>query len=547
MLSHDLLEAEEARAVLNMPQAKFELLVSSGQLPIFRSSGRTCFRREDIAAIASKRQAAQAKALKPSEKPRATAPVECANAARKQHDKYAVTRQTLPSVKSPAGISAAQTKVQAVPKSEPRIERIDEETVQHEDNNQPNSSQSKRTKTVWLLCGGLVLAILVVSFTLVGTHEPSIPVHRPNPVAFINCKAAPGLVETVSGERPLSFEIAGKLRAVYVEEGQVVKAGDRIAELENADLIAKLKSSQADLSAAEAKLGILKGNLESDIKKSESEVARLRAELALLEPREEDIDQAKADAKALEADAKRMAEDEQKYSDPKGRGTSWSVQLSDQARGLAEAAAAKLVSAKARVHALESGSRPEEKGRTRAMLSSAEAEVTRQKTTSPFQLQSAQAQVDQCKAQVDLAKAELEKTKIVSAIDGTVVRKYMHPGEVVDALHPQPVVTVADMTQLRVRADVDEADFPRISVGQRVKITAEAMDDGKFLGGTVTQISHVTGQKRFSTGEAKERMDVKIVETVVKFDSPPLARMVKLGLRVTAYFELTSEMATSRR
>jgi hypothetical protein len=49
-LSHDLLDAEEARLVLNMPQAKFELLVSSGQLPIFRSEGRTCFRREDITA-----------------------------------------------------------------------------------------------------------------------------------------------------------------------------------------------------------------------------------------------------------------------------------------------------------------------------------------------------------------------------------------------------------------------------------------------------------------------------------------------------------------
>ena len=74
MLPHDLLEAEETRSVLNMPPAKFELRVSSGQLLIFRCSGRNCSRREDIEAIPSKRQAAQAKAATPSDKPRAPQP-----------------------------------------------------------------------------------------------------------------------------------------------------------------------------------------------------------------------------------------------------------------------------------------------------------------------------------------------------------------------------------------------------------------------------------------------------------------------------------------
>jgi multidrug efflux pump subunit AcrA (membrane-fusion protein) len=146
-----------------------------------------------------------------------------------------------------------------------------------------------------------------------------------------------------------------------------VKAGAAIAELENADFAAKVKSNQAELSAAEAKLGILNGNRESDLKKAESDVARLKAELALLEPRTEDIDRARADAAA--AEAKRMAEDEQKYSDPSGLGTSWSIQLYDQTLRLPEAAAAKLASAKSRLHALEAGSRLEEKDRIRAMRS----------------------------------------------------------------------------------------------------------------------------------------------------------------------------------
>lgn len=542
MLSQDLLETEEARTALNMPLAKFELLISSGQLPIFRSSGRTCFRREDIAAIAARRKAGQAKALKVSEKPRAAAPVKNTNTAKKERDKYSVTRQTLTNLKSKTERASVDAKVEPTPKLQPCVERIDEDAIDDADDRTCSRLQAKRsTRGAWLVAGGAAVAIAVAALTFMSaTSSVETPVapQASGAVAFANCRAAPGLVESTSGERPLSFEVAGKLRAVYVEEGQTVKVGSLIAELENADLAAKLKSSQAGLSAAEAKLGILRGNLDSDLKKAESEVSRLRAELALLEPRQEDVEQARADARALEADAKRLAEDEQKYSDPKGRGTSWSVQLSDQARGLAEAAGAKLASAEARVRALEAGSRPEEKERMRAILSSAQAELARQKTTSPFQLQSAQAQADQCKAQVELAKAELERTRIMSAIDGTVVRKYMHPGEVIDALHSQPVVTVADMLNLRVRADVDEADFPRIQVGQHVRITADALGEGKFFSGTVEQVSHVTGQKRFSTGEAKERMDVKIVETIVKFDSPPPAKLVKLGLRVTALFEV---------
>jgi len=532
-LSHDLLDAEEARLVLNMPQAKFELLVSSGQLPIFRSEGRTCFRREDITAIALKRKAAQSKPAVRSVAPVSAAKKEApaAEAAKKERDKYAVTRQTLPAMKPK-------------PKSSASLERIDaaDEQADREDDDRPTAvPAAKRGLPVWLLAGAAAVVILFASWTFMSTRQNSNQLsHGPTPNlnTFANSKAAPGLVEAVSGERPLSFEVGGKIRAVFVDEGQRVKIGDVIAELENTDLTAKVKSSEADLSAAKARLGILKGNLESDLKKAESEVDRLKAELLLLEPRQEDIDQADADAKAAGFDANLAAEEAERYFDASGQYKSWPKQLYDQALRKSQSAKAHADSASAHMRALKSGSRPEEKNRVKALLASAEAEVARQNATSAFQVQSAQAQVDQTSAQVELAKADLQKTRIVSNIEGTVVRKFMHPGEVIDVLHPQPVVTMADLTQLRVRADVDEADFPSIQIGQKVKITADALEDGKFFTGTVEQVSYITGQKRFSTGEARERMDVKIVETIVKFDAPPPAKMVKLGLRVTTFFEV---------
>ena len=456
--AHDLMDAEAARQLLKMPAAKFELLISTGQVRVFRSDGQPCFRREDIAALALKRQAAPAK----SAAPRKVAPPAAAPAA-----------PGAPAAKSSPRSEAMKP---PAPKATPSIpkpsEPDDMEEEEFEEPPPPAPRQKSRAVSRFLLPAAIVIAIIAFAWTFNTASKHSelpIAVPPPAPGAFANSKAAPGLIESVSGERPLSFEVGGKIHAVLVEEGQSVNVGDTIAELENADLNAKLKSSQADLSAAEAKLGMLNGNLESDLKKSESEVARLKAEILLLEPRKEDIERARAETAATEADCTRLTEDAKRNADIHAQNTgAVPQQLVDQTKRLAEAAAAKCNASKAQLHALEAGSRPEEKDRLSAMLASAEAEVSRQKTTSAYQIQSVQAQVDQSKAQVELVKADLQKTRIVSASSGTVVRKYMHPGEVIDALHPQPVVTVADLTQLRVRADVDEADFPGISVGQRV-------------------------------------------------------------------------------
>jgi len=164
----------------------------------------------------------------------------------------------------------------------------------------------------------------------------------------------------------------------------------------------------------------------------------------------------------------------------------------------------------------------------------AHAELKQLETTQPLKLASAQAQIKQARAKVQMVEAELSKTRLLSPINGVVVWKFLHAGEAVDPAHPSPVVAVADLSRLRVRADVDEADYPRIAKGQTVRITADAFNGSSF-NGKVVRIADSAGQKRFSTGEARERMDVKVVETVIAIqENSPL----KLGLRVTVYFDL---------
>jgi len=66
--------------------------------------------------------------------------------------------------------------------------------------------------------------------------------------------AAPGRVEAISEEVRLSAELSGRLKKVNVEEGDRVKRGEILAELENADYRARVESAEAELAQREAEL-----------------------------------------------------------------------------------------------------------------------------------------------------------------------------------------------------------------------------------------------------------------------------------------------------
>src|SRR5215470_3365338 len=66
--------------------------------------------------------------------------------------------------------------------------------------------------------------------------------------------AAPGRIEAISEEVRVGSELSGRLKRVNVEEGDGVKRGDVLAELENADYRARVASAQAALAQRESEL-----------------------------------------------------------------------------------------------------------------------------------------------------------------------------------------------------------------------------------------------------------------------------------------------------
>lgn len=97
--------------------------------------------------------------------------------------------------------------------------------------------------------------------------------------------------------------------------------------------------------------------------------------------------------------------------------------------------------------------------------------------------------VNQRRENVKKAQTNLGYATITSPINGVVLSKEVEEGQTVAASFNTPTLfkIAQDLTQMRVIADVDEADIGEVREGQRVTFTVDAFPDDVF-NGTVSQV-----------------------------------------------------------
>ena len=100
------------------------------------------------------------------------------------------------------------------------------------------------------------------------------------------------------------------------------------------------------------------------------------------------------------------------------------------------------------------------------------------------QLRAARAQVNQAKAALAQAEVNLAKTVITSPIDGIVTARDVDVGQTVAASLQAPTLFViaADLSQMQVKASVDESDLGSVREGQPVSFTVDAYPEDTFRG-----------------------------------------------------------------
>ena len=138
-------------------------------------------------------------------------------------------------------------------------------------------------------------------------------------------------------------------------------------------------------------------------------------------------------------------------------------------------------------------------------------------------------------SQASLAKAErnLSYATITSPIDGVVISRDVEEGQTVASGFETPTLftIAADLTQMQVVADVDEADIGGVEEGQRATFTVDAYPNDVFEG-IVTQIRLGDAS---STSTSSSSTTVVTYEVVISAHNPDLKLKPRLTANVTIY------------
>ena len=151
-----------------------------------------------------------------------------------------------------------------------------------------------------------------------------------------------------------------------------------------------------------------------------------------------------------------------------------------------------------------------------------------------YNYQKAMSAFDSSKASLAKAERNLSYATITSPIDGVVISRDVEAGQTVASGFETPTLftIAADLTQMQVVADVDEADIGGIEEGQRASFTVDAYPNDVFSG-VVTQIR--LGDASSSSSTSSSTSTVVTYEVVISAPNPDLKLKPRLTANVTIY------------
>ena len=216
-------------------------------------------------------------------------------------------------------------------------------------------------------------------------------------------------------------QVSGEVKRLYVEVGDEVQKGDLIAQIDQVTQKNNLSNEQASLEQSEAAL-------QSAQAESLSKQAALKSAYSDLASRQSELKQAQSDFARLQDLVAIDAISQQEY----------------------DTQATSVETAKAAV------------ANARAAIDTAKAAIA----TTEANINSQQAALRKSRTNVSTAEEDLSYTTIRAPISGTVVSITTEQGTTVNANQTAPtLVTLADLSTVRINAQISEADVINVSAG----------------------------------------------------------------------------------
>lgn len=154
---------------------------------------------------------------------------------------------------------------------------------------------------------------------------------------------------------------------------------------------------------------------------------------------------------------------------------------------------------------------------------------------SLYNYEKAKSNYDSSRASLAKAERNLSYATITSPIDGVVISRDVEEGQTVASGFETPTLftIAADLTQMQVVADVDEADIGGVEEGQRATFTVDAYPNDVFEG-VVTQIR--LGDASSSGSSASGTSSTVVTyEVVISAHNPDLKLKPRLTANVTIF------------
>ncbi|MBI2849399.1 MAG: efflux RND transporter periplasmic adaptor subunit [Chloroflexi bacterium] len=333
--------------------------------------------------------------------------------------------------------------------------------------------------------------------------EETVAVRRGSITASIS---ATGKVVALQESR-LSFKSPGRVRTLHVQEGQPVEEGENLAELETAALELAVKEAEKTIEVSKLKRDQVKKGArpeEIDAARARVEAAQARLDGLKNKPSSEEVAEARA---ALEK-ASVAVQDAQAAYDK----VSWKTDIAElpQSRQL-QLATLEYEAVKARYNQVVRGPTAEDIRAAESEVAAAKAELElKQKGPLPEELAILEKQIELAQILLEQAGIRLEDARLIAPMTGTILSIPIHQGEYV--IPQQVVMSMGDISRLRIKANIDDVDIGKVVKGQEVSITMEAFPGQKFTG-TVTEIAP----------DATVLQGATVYPTTIEFPSPNLA------------------------
>ncbi len=344
----------------------------------------------------------------------------------------------------------------------------------------------------------------------------------------------------------LAFKNSGKIEALSIDEGYLLKKGDPVAALDIKELSVQKKKAENALLYAES----LKPQLEAVIEfqkanhKSQEmlaaanlSAAQSRLAEALAGNREQQIEQAKASLNKAEIEVERLSKDYKRYLSLSKSG-SVTNQTLDTVKSQLMAAEQLKRSAEENYALLKAGARRETIEQMKAGVAQAEAQI-KGAAALAFQARKAECDLESLKRDIEVKKSDIESLDIKlndsfleAPEDGIIIEKISETSEIVAA--GSAVAVLANLKDVWVRGYIPEEDMGKIKLGQKARVISDSFKD-KYYDGYISYISPEAEFTPKNVQTARER--VKLVYRV-KINVDNSSRELKLGMPVDVQIEL---------